>query len=261
MVQLPGLSVKATAVAAGVGVALLVEKAALGETNTFWERLGSEACGILASVALASAGLNEIVRWWQRRFWKRQTAFIVFGIIRQIIDELARIATAAFGVLQPATPADVAASVIVPAAEDLRGAFFVPESDLARESYGRLSSVAHSAGDALHGSVPEDVRQEVLEAARAAAPGITRRAERVRDLVTELTAYREHEAARLQKAAIDLRQSAGQLEELSGSRSWDRGTRVSPFPSRGLHRQARHASKPRVGPAPQRRLRGRVGGR
>ena len=214
MVPIPGLPVKATVVAAGIGVALLVGKAALGETDTFEERLASDAFGILAGVSLASAGLNEIVRFWQRRSWKRQTAFIVFGLMQQILDEIARVAKLAFEVLQPAIPADVADRPFVLTADDVPGVFFIPETTSGRERYDRLREVTDSAETALRSeAVSEDVRQQVLDAARALAPDITGRTERVRTLVTELTQYREREATGLQQTAINLRQSAAELED------------------------------------------------
>jgi hypothetical protein len=209
---------------AATGIGLLALKAKLGETNSFEADWASDVVGVLAGVALASAGLSEVVRAWQRRVWERQTAFIVLGLMQRIVSELARTARAAFAVLEHAPPsyADIHGANY-PVGDDLYSAYSIPEDEFGERRFERLRDAMFAVTSALEAEeVSEDTGKAVLDAAAGAASEMARRAARVEDLVANLSVYRAKEAARLQQATIELARRANEFEENFGSGQRDR---------------------------------------
>jgi hypothetical protein len=206
---MPPLPRRVSILAGVIGLAFLVAKAAIGEPDNFETRLSSEALGILAGVAFAASGINEVVRVWQRRSVKRATGWIVIGLMQRLINEAAALAAAAKDVL------DEACSPEVFDGASIQRAFFIPLDEFSKSHARRLADggsdlITQFAED----PADEQARRRVIEAARNAIPALGSGVQRVSDLVSELCSYRpdEKEANELLRTCVELTNAAAELD-------------------------------------------------
>ena len=207
---LPRLPVWAAILAAVLGFALIAVKAKWFTDPVGWgEHFASDTIQVFAGLAFAIAGLSEAIRLWQMRVWKRQTGFIVLGLMRLALNQLAAIGGISYRILEPAGTSKE---------EDERWflihrSFYVPQEE-SRLNDRDLLQAADQASRALRDEAADaSTRQAFLEQACRAAPDLVERARRARDALLELSAYREAEAQQFIEQSTELIDAADAVHE------------------------------------------------
>jgi hypothetical protein len=210
---LPRVPSWASWLAAGLGFAFLVLKArVLGSPETFWVRLSGDVLGLFAGVTFAIAGLSEAARWWQARVWRRQTAFIVFGLMQQAVNDLARIAWRAFGIIEPA-----AAEGDREQQARVARTFSLSSTERSGQTYQELYKAANRITEALrHDEMSADGRRALLTGARLVVPELAQRVERASSVLTQLSGYLHKEAKEIIEGSTELVVQAGELRDMVG---------------------------------------------
>jgi hypothetical protein len=200
-----------TPLALALGLGLTVAAAALegAEHPALEVRTLHGLVQVMAGVAFALGGLNEILHGWRRRRWRELTQWIAYDLLNQAMGEARIIAVTVSSLLH-----QVAAKRIPVAEVDQLFVFpWSPTRALVlRELVDALQvGVQGLFAGARPGSAPDpaggELRAAVVDRVVAAGPELERRADKLRGLTQELGPYLD------EREAIALVTAVAQLHE------------------------------------------------